>query len=260
MIFELLLLASIFLILTGLVASGIPSYCFNSGNYTSNSIYKSNLDALFLSLSTSVDDNGFYNASMGQNPDVVYANVLCRGDVQLDICRSCIQNATVEIVNSCPNYKQAVLYNELCTLRYSSESMFRILMPSDTQVSAWSMQNISSPEQFMADLRILVDDIRSQASYGGSLHKVAAGSRATKNFQNIFSLVQCTPDLSPEDCSSCLVASSGNIPYFCDGRRGCRILQPNCNLRYEDVPFYNETRLQEVQALITPPSTPPGNR
>ncbi|CAI9787895.1 unnamed protein product [Fraxinus pennsylvanica] len=35
------------------------------------------------------DTNGFYNASMGEYADRVNAIALCRGDVQLDICRSC---------------------------------------------------------------------------------------------------------------------------------------------------------------------------
>lgn len=250
----------IFLILTNLVASGTAiHFCFNNGNTTGNSVYKSNLDALFSSLSKSVDDNGFYNASMGQNPNTAYANVLCRGDVQLSTCRSCIQNATIEIVNSCPNYKQAVVWDEFCMLRYSNESMYGI-STADPPVFAWSMQNVSSPDQFMADVKTLIEDLRGQAVLGGSLRKVAAGNKTSSNFQTVFSLVQCTPDLSSEDCDSCLIKAAGYIPSFCDGKRGCRSLQPSCNIRYEDVPFYNETRLHELQAYITPqpqPSPPP---
>ncbi|XP_075505506.1 cysteine-rich receptor-like protein kinase 15 isoform X2 [Primulina tabacum] len=251
-------LASIFLILTNLLAFAMAqSSCFNNGNYTNNSTYKSNLDTLLSSLSINVDYNGFYNASMGKNLDTVYASVLCRGDVQLPSCRSCIQEAAADIVGSCPNYKKAVRFNEFCTLRYSNESMFGIIETSRAWY-LWNTQNASSPGQFMADVRTLVDNIRDQAAKGGSLRKVAAGSRSTVDFQTLFSLVQCTPDLSSEDCGSCLIGAIADIPRFCNNKRGCRVLKPSCILRYEDTTFYNETRLQELQALAaTPPPQPP---
>ncbi|KZV37155.1 hypothetical protein F511_15075 [Dorcoceras hygrometricum] len=246
--------ASIFFILTYLFSSATAQfyYCPDTGNYTSNSTYKSNLDALLPSLPQSIDDNGFKNATMGQAPETAYAQVLCRGDIELHTCRSCISNASIDIANWCPNHKQAVLWNELCMLRYSNESTSGILATVDQPVYVWSIQNVSSPDQFMEDLSTLLDNLRGQAADGGSMRKVAAGSRATANFQTVFSLLQCTPDLSPEDCSNCLAIAAASIPRFCDRRRGCRALHPSCNIRYEDTPFYNETRLQELQGPITP--------
>ncbi|XP_073050726.1 cysteine-rich receptor-like protein kinase 29 isoform X2 [Primulina eburnea] len=242
-------LAFVLLFLANLLASAAgQSWCFHNGNYTNNSPYRSNLDALLSSLSTNVDDYGFYNASVGQNPDTVYASVLCRGDVQLNTCRYCTRDAATEIVRSCQNYKQAVQFNEFCTLRYYDESMFWI---KDTP-GKWfwfNAQNASAPQKFQRDvLNTLLLDLRGRAASGGSRQKVAAANTSTSNSQTIFALVQCTPpDLSFENCSSCLIDAALSVLDFCDGKKCCRVLTPICNIRYEVRPFYNVTRLQELE-------------
>ncbi|KZV37156.1 hypothetical protein F511_15076 [Dorcoceras hygrometricum] len=243
--------------LTNLLASAAPQLsCINNGNYTSNGTYKANLETLLSSLPANVDINGFYNASMGQRPDTAYAEVLCRGDIQLEECRTCIRDSLAELVKTCENYKQAALWTELCMLRYSNESMFGI---SKTFPSWywWDTMNTFIPYQYMADARRLLENLRGQAARGGSLRKVAAGNRSSVDFHILFSLVQCTPDLSPEECTSCLIEAALYIPRFCNNTIRCRAVSLSCNFRYEEVPFYNETRLQELQNLITLPPQPP---
>ncbi|KAK4491960.1 hypothetical protein RD792_002744 [Penstemon davidsonii] len=232
--------------------------CSNdNGNYTANSTYQTNLNTLFSSLSTNVDRNGFYNVSVGRNPNRANAIVLCRGDIQLDTCRSCVQNAIADIVSSCPNQRQAVLWNEFCMLRYSNESIVGT-MTNSPRYWLWNTQNASSVGQFMTDLRTLLDSLRNQAASGGSLWKVAAGNITAPDFQTIFALVQCTPDLTSDDCSTCLMDAARDLPRCCGSRMGGRVLTPSCNLRYETSIFYNESSLREV--LEPPPSPPPSIR
>ncbi|KZV46755.1 Cysteine-rich RLK 29 [Dorcoceras hygrometricum] len=257
-------LASIFLILADLLASGMAQpFCFNNGNYTSNSTYKINLDTLLSSLSTNVDSSGFYNASVGRNPDTAYAYVLCRGDVQPTSCSDCIRMAASESVKTCPYQNQVLSLGEFCTLRYSDEDLFGTMETMPT-VFAWNIGNASSPNVFMSDVRTLLDNLRSAAASGGSVRKVAAGNMTSVDSQTIFSLVQCTPDLSPESCNACL-RESADVPSQCNNKKGCRVMKPSCSIRYEVSSFYNVTRLQEIQALVTPrqppssslPPTPP---
>ncbi|KAK4433407.1 Cysteine-rich receptor-like protein kinase [Sesamum alatum] len=254
-----MLLPLIFLILANLSALvQSQSVCLNNGNYTSNSTYNANLDTVLSSLATSVDSTGFYNASFGQKPDRANAIVLCRGDIQLDACRGCVRDAAAELLASCPNQKQAVNWQEGCTLRYSNETLVGKLaiMP---MYYWWNPENATSVDQFKEDLRALLDDLRPRAVYGGSLRKVAAGHITGPDFQSIFALVQCTPDLSLEDCSSCLIGAAADIPNCCDRKRGGRVLRPSCTLRFEIYPFYNETRLQELAPRPEPPvQSPPG--
>lgn len=68
--------------------------CDNNVNYTSKSLYKTNLDTAKASLISAANTNnsGFYTASVGNGPDKVNALVYCRDDMRPDICRSCVKD------------------------------------------------------------------------------------------------------------------------------------------------------------------------
>ncbi|KAG8382491.1 hypothetical protein BUALT_Bualt05G0082800 [Buddleja alternifolia] len=254
----------IFLILTNLSSTFVTaqnSFCNNeNGNYTSNSTYSNNLNTIFSSLPSNMSIQGFHNASL----DRVNVIALCRGDVQPDMCRTCIQNATIELIDLCPNQRQAILWRENCTLRYSDSSIFGNMADSP-DVIGYSSANVTNPEQFSGGLRTLIDQLRGQAASGGSLMKVAAGDRTTPDFQTtIYALLQCSPDISPDDCRRCLTSAAQRITGCCglsiDSnvlRRGVNVRQPSCTLRYEITPFYNLTRIREAQATAVEPALPP---
>ncbi|KAL0398720.1 UNVERIFIED_CONTAM: Cysteine-rich receptor-like protein kinase [Sesamum radiatum] len=232
-----------------------PYSCMNNGNYTSNSTYSANLNSLLSSLASNISDTGFYSASVGRSTDTVNAVVLCRGDQTLDQCRTCVQNAAVGLVQLCPNQRQAIVWYELCTLRYSNEPLYGI-QTNDPGVIMRNSFNVSSAEPFIEDRTTLLDDLRRRAANGSSVRKVGAGFRNTSNSETIYGLLQCTPDLSPENCDDCLNRAS-QLRGCCNTARGVRILLPSCNLRYELYSFYNETRLRELQLLAPPPPPPP---
>ncbi|XP_057764811.1 cysteine-rich receptor-like protein kinase 44 isoform X2 [Salvia miltiorrhiza] len=252
---RLLAAAFVLLIQADLLALG-QTVCGSNGNYTSNSLYSANLNATLSSLSTGIDGNGFYNASIGQGADRVNAIALCRGDVQLNKCRDCVQTAAAKILDSCPTQKQAYLLDEFCTLRYSNATIYGIPATDGVAMMLRNGQNVTSPEQFKADLRALLDNLRRLAAAGSSLRKVAAGNASGPDFQTIFGLVQCTPDLSSGDCTACLIVTISAIPQCCDGKKGGRVLMASCNLRFETIPFFNETRLQELESVPWPPPPP----
>ncbi|KAF7150714.1 hypothetical protein RHSIM_Rhsim02G0112900 [Rhododendron simsii] len=115
---NLVFLSHILLNVIGLSISQPDFLCVDCssgfGNYTANSLYQTNLKTLLSSLSSNTDSYGFYNSSLGENPDRVSAIVLCRGDVDLDTCRGCINNSTSKITQVCPNSKMAVGWYDLC--------------------------------------------------------------------------------------------------------------------------------------------------
>ncbi|KAG8382488.1 hypothetical protein BUALT_Bualt05G0082500 [Buddleja alternifolia] len=231
--------------------------CLNNGNYTSNSTFSNNLNTIFSSLPSNMSNQGFLNSSLGQNPpDRVNVIALCRGDIQPDLCRSCIHNATIELLDLCPNQRQAMQWREFCMLRYSNNSNIFGNMADSPVRMLRNTANVTSPQQFHDDLRALFEQLRVQAASGGSLIKVAAGNRTAPDFQTIYGLLQCSPDVSPDDCSLCLTRAAQRIPGCCPDARGVRILQPSCTLRYESAPFYNLSRIQEAQPTALGPSPP----
>ena len=100
-------------------------------------------------------------------------------------------------------------------------------------------------------------DLASQAS------DVLAGSKKFKtkeaNFselQTIYSLVQCTPDLSTTDCKRCLRSAIGDLPTCCSGKQGVKVLLPSCCVRYEVYPFYKVIDTAPTPAPGLPPLPP----
>ncbi|KAG5541630.1 hypothetical protein RHGRI_021458 [Rhododendron griersonianum] len=184
--------------------SDLTYFDTGSGNYSSNSTYQTNLNTLLSSLSSRTYGYGFYSSSFGDNPDKVYAIVLCRGDVDLDTCRSCINNSTIKLPKLLPNSKGAIGWYEHCMLRYSDKSMNGIKATYPSKV-LYSGVNASSMIEFKQALGSLLDDLRGKAASGGALRKFVTGHQSTgQDLGTIYGLMQCTPDLSQIDCNNCL--------------------------------------------------------
>ncbi|GMP72846.1 hypothetical protein CsSME_00030743 [Camellia sinensis var. sinensis] len=226
-------------------------FCINNGNYTSNSTYQRNLNTLLSSLSSNTDKYGFYSSSVGQNPDRANAIVLCRGDVELQACRSCINDSITKLTQVCSNYKVAIGWYDNCMLRYSNESI-NGTRTDNPSFWMWNADNSTSTSQYNQALRALLENLRNRAASSRGFRKFDAGNTTGPDFQTIFGLVQCTPDLTERDCTNCLLGAAGDIPKCCDGKKGGRVVRPSCNLRYEAYSFFNT-----IPADAPPPGAPP---
>ncbi|XP_017978359.1 PREDICTED: cysteine-rich receptor-like protein kinase 25 [Theobroma cacao] len=226
--------------------------------YTRNSTYQRNLNFILSSLqSNSTVESGFYNLEVGQDPsDIVYGLFLCRGDVTQDICQECVNTAAGEIVLLCPDQKTALIVYDECTIRYSDRSFF----------SQWKMEfvlytsntsNVSTPDGFMALLENTTKGIAGQAANDQSGRKFATEEADFNSFPKLYTLAQCTTDLSVSSCYNCLRTAISYLPICCLGKQGGSVMLQSCNIRYELYPFYRITAepqedkeiSQEVQLL-----------
>ncbi|GJU65344.1 cysteine-rich receptor-like protein kinase 10 [Tanacetum coccineum] len=223
--------------------------CDNRANFTTDSVYQRNLDNALSSLTSDTSTrSGFYNGSFGQNPDQANAIGLCKGDVEPNDCRRCINEAITRLRQICPNQKGAIGWYDTCMLKYSNAAILGIL---DTSV-AWYIANPGNVSN-VAQFRVyrLLDQLRNDASRGGSIRKYSTNSISGTGFTMLYGLVQCTPDLSEIDCSNCLDRAISYIPSCCDSKRGARFYYSSCNMRYEEYKFYDDTVTLEL------PSPPP---
>lgn len=95
--------------------------------------------------------------------------------------------------------------------------------------------------QFNDDVNILLNNLTSEAAAGGSLRKYTAGSAITTDFKKIYALVQCTPDLSEQNCVNCLLSAIATIPNYCARKVGRIIVLTSCSIRYDDHSFFDST-------------------
>ena len=75
--------------------------------------------------------------------------------------------------------------------------------------------------------------------------------------QRVYSLVQCTPDLSAGQCDQCLLGVMDYLLSCCSTRQGARVLFPSCSFRYEFYPFNAAEPGVEAPAPTPLPPLPP---
>uniref|UniRef100_A0A0D3DF10 Uncharacterized protein n=1 Tax=Brassica oleracea var. oleracea TaxID=109376 RepID=A0A0D3DF10_BRAOL len=222
--------------------------CRNTTRYSPNSIYSTNLKTLWSSLSSANASysSGFQNATAGQAPDTVTGLFLCRGDVSPKVCRGCVSLSVKDIEAKCPNQREATIYYDECMLRYSDQDVSSNLTFAD----AFLMYNDYKTAPKDVDLfEKLASTTMMEAAFEAANSSRYFCTRKAKwiDFKDLFVLVQCTPDLTRDDCLFCLLQSINGLNFE---SIGSRLLSPSCNSRYELYKFYNET---EVNTTILPP-------
>jgi hypothetical protein len=206
-----------------------------------NSIYSSNIKSLLSSLSSNATGNiAFYNTTAGQttsNP--VYGIFFCGGETNSEMCQKCVVIATQQLASNCSTEKIAISWYYECMVRYSNESIFSTVAVRP-RISLLNTQNITEQDRFNRQVNTTLTQLASEASnFPIGVKKYGTKEVIFSQFQTMYNLVQCTPDLSSADCNSCLQAAINRLPICCDGKQGGRVLFPSCNVRYELYPFYN---------------------
>ncbi|XP_004491668.1 uncharacterized protein [Cicer arietinum] len=231
--------------------------CSINATTTNKSTFEVNLKTLLSSLSSKTNDNTeFYNTTVtGVNPsDSVYGLFMCRGDVPSQLCHQCIVNATQILSSECSLSKQAVIWYDECTVRYSYRSFFSTF-DTRPRLGVLNTGNVSNQNSFMRLLFSTMNQTADEAARSllGDENKKFATKQATiSGSQNLYCLAQCTPDLSPNDCRSCLSRVIGDLPWCCEGKQGGRVLYPSCNVRYELYPFYRNVSDSSTPAALVP--------
>jgi hypothetical protein len=137
----------------------------------------------------------------------------------------------------CPGDKEAVVWEELCQLRYSNQSFLGHLDVSGN-IGRDNKKDVENPEQFRLVVNETLSDLTKQVAFNASANMYATRQAAFTNTETLYALMQCSTDLSPDDCNTCLRVAMENIPSCCDASRGGRVLSRSCYLRYELYAFY----------------------
>nr|XP_023924913.1 putative receptor-like protein kinase At4g00960 isoform X2 [Quercus suber] len=240
----LFLIIPLFLLPILTSADPLAIFCPNdSRNYTLKSPFENNLKQLLELLPSNTSVTGFYNTSIGDNPDTVYGQALCRGDVNSTVCQNCIQNASQEILTHCTS-EDAMIWFELCQVRYSYQMFFSLMVYTGKYPDEQNNLelNVSDPVQFDDVLKYLLNNISNEAALDPSKRMFATGEIKFSKEGTIYGLVQCTRDMSGGNCNSCLLSAIGDLETCCFSRQGGIVLSRNCNVRFEMNQFYNSSR------------------
>ncbi|KAJ4899889.1 Cysteine-rich receptor-like protein kinase 10 [Raphanus sativus] len=231
--------------------SFVHHLCRNTTRYSANSIYSTNLKTLWSSLSSANASysTGFQNATAGQAPNLVTGLFLCRGDVSPEDCRDCVSLSVKDIAAKCTNQREAIIYYDECMLRYSDQSVFSNLTVADGFLMYNDYETAPKDVDLFKKLALTTMTEAAFEAANSSRYFLTRKAKAI-DFKDLYFLVQCTPDLTRDDCLFCLLESINGLHFE---NIGSRLLFPSCNSRYENYKFYNETEVNTTTTILPPP-------
>ncbi|KAK6268930.1 hypothetical protein QUC31_013090 [Theobroma cacao] len=240
-----------------LIVSGIglttAQTCLETGNFTTNSTFGRNRDLILTSLPTNVSENvGFFNATIGQEPNKVYAQALCRGDLSAEDCLTYVNFTAQQLITNCTNQKEGFSWDGdiPCLVRYSNQSFFGVLAldPIQEAINPNDINDAASNlTQFFQVWGELMEAVATKASMGSSRLKYATGVA-----DEIQALMQCTPDLSQSDCLTCLRTLVHRYTACCRTYQGGYVETPSCRMRWDLYTFFAPTT-DTVRISLSPP-------
>lgn len=144
----------------------------------------------------------------------------------------------------CPVEKNSVIWYDKCMLRYSNESIFST-METWPGVTVRDNDTFTEEEDFVDTVASLVKDVASEAADAPvGAKKFATKEANLSRSQTLYSLAQCTPDISNVACNFCLESAITEFSDCCRQKEKATrasSLLPSCNVQYGLTPFYNKT-------------------
>nr|GEZ23229.1 cysteine-rich receptor-like protein kinase 10 [Tanacetum cinerariifolium] len=203
-------------------------------NYTQNSAYQQNLDDVLYDLIGTNNGFGFYKSTSGQ----ANADALCRGDMEPENCRRCVDDATRRLKQVCPTQIEAAGWYDLCFLKYSNRSTANGI---GNGLIFFNTNNVSNSnfDQWNQSVPNLLGALGLEAARGGQLRKYASGN-ISAGVLTVYGMMQCTPDLTATQCDNCF-ARAIDLARQYERSLGVRIYLPECFTRYEIARFFNST-------------------
>ncbi|KAK7325623.1 hypothetical protein VNO80_34086 [Phaseolus coccineus] len=221
----------------------------NETMIAADTTFRSYLKTLFTSLSSkSTANSGFFNNTV----DTVSGFFMCFGDLSPTLCEQCIQNATPKISSECPSSKEATIWYNHCLLHYSDHPSLPTLDTTPTY-RHFNIVNTFKPNQLQSFFTWTLANSLSQL-----LFDIQAEHTTTKNYgtksgklndkQTLYTLAQCRPDVSSEDCNTCLDSIiRKEIPWCCLGSPEGKVLYPSCYIMFGLSPFHSEASLVDAR-------------
>ncbi|WZZ09401.1 hypothetical protein YC2023_095322 [Brassica napus] len=233
-----------------------------AGNFKPDSPYDMNRRLINFTLASNVTvHDGYFYGWMGLDPDIVYAVGMCSPGAGPEACSQCIQDTSDSLLKSCPNQTDSFTWlgeEFLCLVHYSRKPFTGVLILEPSKVLYNSVdiekENLKEFDGVWDELmsRTMTSLVRNNLSTPTSKYyenEIAP----VPGYKNISVLMQCTPDVSSEDCKLCLEKSVDYYKTLHHGKRGGIVLRPSCFLRWELYTFsgvFDHIRMP-------PPSSPP---
>lgn len=253
-----------FFISFGVASVSAQTCTTDKGTFRPNGTYDVNRRLILSSLPSNVTDQDglYYNGSIGQQPNRVYAIGMCIPGSTSEDCSDCIKKESEFFLKNCPNQTEAYSWPgepTLCYVRYSNTSFSGSadLNPRNWLTNTGDLDsNLTEFTKIWEGLmgRMISAASTAKSTPSSSDNHYSADSAVLTPLLNIYALMQCTPDLSSGDCENCLRQSAIDYQSCCSQKRGGVVMRPSCFLRWD---LYTYSNAFDNLTVASPPPEPP---
>ncbi|KAI3958861.1 hypothetical protein MKX01_023537 [Papaver californicum] len=125
-----------------------------------------------------------------------------------------------------------------------------------------SEATITNPSPFSDTTSGLLDNLVTKAvnNTSSSPSLFATGSTNYTSSDEVYGVVQCSPDLTPSVGNTCLRSALARLSNCCFDTEGARVLYPSCTFRFETYTFYGDytnTTTSAPPQIVLPPTPLP---
>ncbi|XP_010433927.1 PREDICTED: cysteine-rich receptor-like protein kinase 18 [Camelina sativa] len=262
---ESVLFFFLFLVISFNAISVSAQKCDNTtGTFIPDSPYDKNRQLIHSTLASNVTAQAgyYFIGSIGIAADQVYTMGMCAPAAENDVCSLCIKTTSESLLQSCPNEADAFFWSgeeTLCLVRYSNRP-FSGLLDMEPRGAIYNTgelnTNLTEFDLLWKNLTSgMIAGITSSSSGANNSSKYYAYDFApVPDFKNISAMMQCTPDVSSENCSTCLRTNVNDYDNCCRGYQGGVISRPNCFFRWEVYSFSGA--IDQINLPKSPPPSP----
>ena len=232
----------------------LNTFCNNSTKKPLTTSYKTNVNKVLQWMNTISSTGQESNlTSIGSNKndhnDTVYGNYDCRGDIPAHFCNFCVNSAVKEISQTCTNGTSAIIFYDMCILRYSNKNFFG-------KINLSPSFNLTGPKT-IKDSR---DFAKAESLMKDLIRKTTDANRmwATSVFdwngtEKRYGLVQCAGDLDNNGCKECLKELIDRVAECCGTSVMWGIVAPSCGVRFDDKMFFQVSSEQPGSSSLPNP-------
>ncbi|KAB1209854.1 Cysteine-rich repeat secretory protein 38 [Morella rubra] len=192
--------------------------CPRSSYFTSNDTCETILKMLMGYLSHKTPRTGSSFASMGKDQYQIHGLALCRGNLSHVGCVDSVSEAKSHVRVYCHNDKAATIWYGNCLLKYSNKNFFSRVDAIEVVVCATNTVNGSEPVAVsLVKVNKLLRELAEKASETPQMY--ATGNLKLDESRKLHGLVQCTRDLSRNNCAKCQEIKNKKIDRVEGGSR-----------------------------------------
>ncbi|XP_074274074.1 cysteine-rich receptor-like protein kinase 10 [Silene latifolia] len=225
-----------------------------------NGVNPLELRSLFLGMSKAAGKTNYYALNTSGNGNdrevTMHGAYLCRGDVSSGQCNGCVSAAISHLFVYCKNAKSGVTWYEMCLVRFSTVAFFGIVNGDESIYKGTTRKMRTDKRAYLNLAGRLIQNMavgfNRQDDNSGSYFKYQTET-LDSSYVMVYTMAECTPDLSPFDCQMCLQILTYDIPALCSGSSSCWMLNPACIARYSSNAFL------QTPVISPPPPTVPND-